>query len=140
MGSFVPGHLVPTSWQTFQNPGNPIVELNVKETSLDISVMLHDVTGVKAIGIRARIGGPLDLAGRVVCDLDLDEAPWITGFGILPGFIGVLRFGVTANGARIELPMICEKLHFAGAVEKELMWDADFKCNSLAGTLVYPAL
>lgn len=138
MGNFQPGHLVPVSWQV-SAAGAPY-ELNVKETSLDMSVMLHDVTGVKAQGVRARLAGPLDVASRLLCDLDLDEAPWFNGVGVVPGFRGILRYGVSVLGHRIQIPMQCEKLHFSGSTDKEMMWDADWKVNSLVGLVVFPAL
>lgn len=138
MGSFVAGHLVPVSWN-YSLTAKPPAELNVKETSLDLSVLLHDVTGVKANGVRARIAGPFDVAGRVVCDLDLDEVPWDDAVNVFPGFKGIMKYGVSPHH-RIELPLICEKLHTAGATDREVSWDADWKCNSLAGTVVFPAM
>ncbi len=137
-GNFQPGHLIP--W-TFTVTQKAAFSLNVKETSFDISVLLHDVTGVKAKGLRARIAGPTDIAARVVLDLDMDEAPISAAVNVTPGTSGVLLAGldqVSAHG--VQLPIICEKLHVSGATDKELMWDGDFKGNSLAGALVYPAL
>ena len=136
MGNFVAGHLVPVSWLA---SGGQNFVLNVKEHSLDISVLLHDVTGVKASGVRARIAGPVDVAGRVVCSFDLDESPFQEPGLILPGTRGIAVFGVSAT-AGIQLPLICEKYHQSASTDKELMWDADWKCNSLAGLIVYPAL
>jgi hypothetical protein len=136
-GNFVAGHLVPIGWTASGNSAS--AALNVKEHSLDISVLLHDVTGVKANGVRARIAGPTDIAGRLVCDLDLDEAPFTATVGVIAGYRGIATWGVSAS-ASIQLPLICEKVHFAGSTDKELMWDADYKCNSLVGSVVYPAL
>lgn len=136
MGNFQAGHLVPVTWQA---TGLAVAALNIKEHSLDLTVMLHDVTGVKAAGARARIAGPFDAAGRVVCDVDLDEAPFATAVGVFPGFKGIAVFGVSPT-LGIQVPLICEKLHFAGSTDKEMMWDADFKGNSLAGLYVFPAL
>jgi hypothetical protein len=137
MGDFQAGHLIPVSWQ---RQGGALAALNVKEHSLDLSVLLHDVTGVKALGVRARIAGPLDAQGRVVCDMDLDEAPFTDAVGITPGVRGIAVFGVSATRGGIQVPLICEKLHQACGTDKELMWDADWKMNSLAGDVVYPAL
>ena len=137
MGDFQPGWLVPVSWQSAGQAAAG--QLNVKDHNLEISVLLHDVTGVKSQGFRARISGPQDMSGRVVCDLDLDEVPWQAPLLVLPGFGGVFGYGISRNQA-IQVPMICEKLHFAGGTDKEMMWDADWKANSLMGLMVYPAL
>lgn len=136
MGNFQPGHLIPVSWVA---QGGQQFVLNVKEHSLDISVLLHDVTGTKAGGVRARIAGPIDIAGRVVCDWDLDESPLSEPGLLIPGVRGVAVFGVSANTG-IQLPLICEKYHQSASTDKELMWDNDWKCNSLAGLIVFPAL
>lgn len=135
---FQAGHLVPVSWQA---TGGQVFSLNIKEHSLDISVLLHDVTGVKAAGLRARIAGPTDIQGRVVLDWDLEESPFSEPGLILAGTMGVAVFGVdTAGRHGIQCPLICEKYHQGGATDRELMWDCDWKCSSLAGSLVYPAL
>jgi hypothetical protein len=138
-GNFIAGDLVPWTFAVKGKVGGFI--LNVKETSFDISVLLHDVTGVKALGLRARIAGPTDLAARIVLDLDMDEAPIGAAVGINAGVSGLMFCGLSQVFAQsVQLPLICEKLHIAGSTEKELMWDADWKGNSLAGALVYPAL
>lgn len=138
MGNFQAGHLIPVTWAN--TGGDGAFSLNIKEHNLEFSVLLHDVTGVKANGLRARLAGPADIAGRMVCDLDLDEAPWSAAVGVRQGNSGLAVFGVNAAGAGFQVPLICEKLRFSGATDKELMWDADWKANSLAGALVYPAL
>lgn len=136
MGNFIAGHLVPVSWTA---TNGTTAALNIKEHSLDISVMLHDVTGVKALGVRARIAGPIDIAGRVVLDHDLDESPLSVAVTVYAGFSGICVFGISPTQG-IQCPVICEKVHYSGATDKELMWDADFKANSLAGLIVYPSL
>ena len=135
-GRFVSGHLVPVSWTPTGGVGS---FLNIKEHNLDISALLHDVTGWKAGGVRARIAGPIDIAGRVVCDMDLDEPPFLAPPLLLPGVKGITVFGVSTT-VGIQCPLILEKYHQTGGTDKELMWDADWKANSLAGYLVYPAL
>lgn len=137
MGNFQAGHLIPVFWEASGNAA--AIALNIKEHSLDLSVMLHDVTGVKALGVRARLAGPFDAAGRVVCDVDLDEFPFNNNINVFPGRSGLALFGVSPTHS-IQVPLICEKVHFAGGTDKELMWDADWKCNSLAGLFVFPAL
>ena len=139
MADFIAGHLVPVNWTVFGGAG-VLHEFNVKDHSLDISVLLHDVTGVKANGLRARIAGPTDIAGRIVCDRDLDESPWEAPALLRAGNSGVALFGVDDTGDFVQCPVICEKFHMAGATDREMMWDADWKCNSLRGFLVYPAL
>lgn len=136
-GSFVPGHTVPVAWRAQGN--NALFTLNIKEHSLELSVLLHDVTGVKSQGVRARIAGPTDVSGRVVLDLDMDEAPITAAVGVQPGTRGVALWGLDATRG-IQVPLIVEKLHFSGSTDKEMMWDSDMKCNSLAGSIVYPAL
>lgn len=137
MGNFQPGHLVPVTWQPIGD--GAAASLNIKEHQLTLSVLLHDVTGVKANGVRARIAGPLDIEGRVVCDMDLDEAPIAVTVGVFAGFSGIAVFGISQTRG-IQVPLICERVNFQGGTEKELMWDANFKANSLAGSVVYPAL
>jgi hypothetical protein len=137
VGDFQPGHLIPVGWQA---DGGQVASLNIKEHSCEISVMLHDVTGVKAGGVRARIAGPTDISGRMVLDLDLDEAPWSAAVAVVAGFNGVAIFGVNPEGTGIQVPLICEKVRFSGSTDKELMWDTDMKANSLAGVIVYPGL
>jgi hypothetical protein len=138
---FVAGHLVPVG---FQKTGGTLLTLNIKSHSLDLTCLLHDVTGYKALGVRARIAGPLDADGRIVLDLDLLE-PWYAQDGavprIVPSYSGIMAFGVNAAGTKtIQIPMICERLHHAGEVDREIIWDATWKMNSLAGAIVYPAL
>lgn len=137
MGEFQSGHLIPVQWTASEGES---FALNIREHSLDISVLLHDVTGVKANGLRARIAGPTDISGRVVCDWDTDESPLGEPGLLLPGTLGIAVFGVNAAGNGVQCPLIVEKYHQGASTDKELMWDVDMKCNSLAGLLVYPAL
>jgi hypothetical protein len=135
-GKFQAGHLVPVTWQA---SGGANFLLNIKEQDLALIALLLDVTGYKAGGLRARLAGVIDIEGRIVCDMDADEPPYLAPPLILPGVSGIAVFGTTiARG--IQCPLICEKLHQSGGTEKELMWDANWKSNSLAGLLVFPAL
>lgn len=136
-GQFQAGHLIPVTWQANGN-GAPFL-LNIKEQDLSLQVLLHDVTGYKALGVRARIAGPLDVDGRMVLDMDASEPPYINPPLIVPGVSGIAVFGTTLVRG-IQVPLICEKYHQGGSTDKELMWDASWKCNSLAGLIVYPAL
>lgn len=135
-GNFQPGHLVPVTWAA---QGLTQALINIKEQDLGIEVLLHDVTGYKALGVRARVAGPVDCSGRMVCDFDSDEPPYVSPPLIVPGVRGVAVFGVSATRG-IQVPLSCQKLHFSGSNDKEEMWDADWKMNSLAGLLVFPAL
>jgi hypothetical protein len=135
-GNFQAGHLVPV---TFQPQGGQNFVVNIKEQDFALQVLLHDVTGFKALGVRARIAGPLDITGRMVCDFDTDEPPYGNPPLIVPGVRGIAVFGVSPIKG-IQLPLICEKLHFSGSTDKEMMWDADWRANSLAGIVVYPPL
>ncbi len=135
-GAFQPGHLVPMTWGAV---GQGAVLLNIKEQDLSLEVLLHDVTGYKALGVRARIAGPLDISGRIVCDMDASEPPYLVPIFIVPGVNGIAVFGTTITRG-IQVPLQCQKLHFAGSTDKEMMWDADWKANSLVGLVVYPPL
>ncbi len=136
MGDFQPGHLVPVSWKSI---GGVTAQINIKEHQLTLSVLLHDVTGVKSLGVRSRIAGPLDIEGRMVCDMDITEAPMSLAVSIFAGLGGIAVFGISAT-LGIQVPLICERVNFQGGTDKELMWDANFKANSLAGHVVYPGL
>lgn len=150
MGNFQPGHFVPVQWQ---RAGGVLATLNVKQHDLTLSVLLHDVTGVKANGIRARLAGPIDAEGRVNCDMDLDEPPYLDPPLLQMGVSGVGAFGVgvgpiplsgftpLAPGFRfIQVPLIIEQLHFSSATDQEVKWDTSMKMNSRAGFLVFPSL
>ncbi len=140
MGNFQAGCFVPVNWKAAgANPLPDYFNLNIKEHSLTLQHLLHDVTGVKANGVRARIAGPQDIEGRVVLDLDLDELPFSNSVQVVSGRSGLMQFGVSPVYT-IQVPVICEKVHFAGGTDKELMWDGDFKANSLAGAIVFPSL
>ena len=135
--NFSPGHFVPVEWQ---RDGTAVVStLNIKSHDLRLSVLLHDVTGSAAGGVRARLAGPTDVAGQVMCDLDLDAPPYIDPPLILPGASGITNFGVSASKG-IQVPVIVEELHFSSAIDQEVKWDFSCKANSIAGVIVYPAL
>lgn len=134
---FIAGHSIPVAWQPV---GAASTTLDVKEHSVDLSVLLHDVTNSRHVGVRARLAGPLDAQGTVQASLDLDQVPWNAPTpNILPGVSGVIAFGVTA-AAGIQVPTVVEKLHNASAIEKEVNWSFDVKMNSIAGAVVYPAV
>jgi len=133
---FVAGHDVPVAWQP---AGAASTTLDVKEHSVDLSVLLHDVTNNRHGGERARIAGPLDAQGTVQASLDLDQVPWNTPIpNVQPGVLGVIGFGVSATAA-IQVPSIVEKFHSASAIEKEVNWSFDIKMSSIAGVVLYPA-
>ncbi|HEX5272706.1 MAG TPA: hypothetical protein VFW33_19550 [Gemmataceae bacterium] len=136
MFNFSPGHFAPVAWQ---RTGGVLGVLNIKQHDLKISVLLHDVTSTGSLGVRARLAGPTDVAGQVTCDLDLDAPPYLDPPLMLPGISGVAAFGMSIARS-IQVPLIVEQLHFASAIDSEVKWDTDMKCNSRAGLIVYPAL
>lgn len=137
--NFQPGHLVGVNWQA-QGLG-VATALNIKSHNLTLLSLLHDVTGVLAGGVRARLAGPTDVDGDMQLDFDALAPPYLSPPLIQNGVSGVAAWGLSAAPVRsISVPLICEKVHFASAVDKEVMWDAAFKCNSIVGPIVYPAL
>ncbi len=142
---FVPGHFAPVSWTPTLGPLANVPALgastllNIKSHDLKLSVLLHDVTHTGSLGVRGRLAGPLDADGNVQLDLDLDQLPFLAIPLIAPGISGIAVFGLSLVGG-IQVPLIVETLHFASAVDKEVMWDFAGKMNSRAGFLVYPAL
>lgn len=134
--NYQPGHFAPVQWQRV---GGQLALLNIKSHSIDLSVLLHDVTSTGSGGGRARIAGPLDAAGTVNLDLDMDQPPYADPPLILSGVRGVAGFGFTLV-RQLQVPMIVEKLHFAAEVDREVMWSTDMKFNQLAGVLIYPPL
>ena len=137
--NFAGGHFATAGWTP---AGGTQVILNVKDHTLDISVMLHDVTCAQTGGVRARVSGPLEAAGSVHADLDLDIEPWMPAVNLFPGLRGIVGFGYTGGlTARvIQIPTSVEKVNYQASMEKELMWGWDAKMNALAGLVVYPAL
>lgn len=131
------GHFVPVEWQ--RDGSNVITTLAIKSHDLRISALLHDVTSSATGGGRARLAGPLDVAGQVMCDLDLDAPPYVDPPLLLPGVSGITNFGVSVSKG-IQVPVILEELHFSSAIDQEVKWDFSVKMNQLAGVIVYPAL
>src|SRR5947209_1306803 len=107
--NFAPGHFAPVQWQPVSGQA---ATLNIKGHDLTLSVLLHDVTGTSALGVRMRIAGPTDVEGNVQCDMDLDAPPYGTPPLIIPGVSGVAAFGFSLTRS-IQVPLIVEKLHFA---------------------------
>ena len=135
--NFSAGHLVPVEWQ--RSGTAVITNLNIKSHDLRLSCLLHDVSGSGSGAGRARLAGPLDVAGQVMCDLDLDNPPYVDPPLIVPGVSGVCNFGLSASKG-IQVPVIVEELHFTSAFEQQVKWDFSVKMNQLAGVIVYPAL
>lgn len=137
MNNFVPGHLSGgVVWSPTGLGVNPA--LNIKSHSLDISVMLHDVTHTASGGIRARLAGVTDLAGDVEADFDLDAPPYSTLIDIFPGLSGIMLFGLSALKA-IQVPVIVEKKRYQMTIDSEVKYSFSVKANSRAGFFVYPA-
>lgn len=132
--NFQPGHLCPVR---FKPDGGNDATLNVKSHNLDLTALLHDVTGTRHAGVRARIGGPADAQGTVQADFDLDEAPYHDPPSIRPTVRGLMFFHISPTKA-IQVPVIVERLHFESAVESQVKYSFDVKMNALAGALVYP--
>ena len=133
--NFIAGHPVPFSWAPLNGETSL---LNIKEHSLDISVMLHDVTGNRAGGVRARLAGPLDIQGRIVASMDLDAVPFQAPPLLIPGCRGIAVWGVSTTRG-IQTPLILEKYHQGTGTDKELAWDCDWKADSRSGLVVYPS-
>lgn len=74
-----------------------------------------------------------------MCDMDLDEPPYLDPPLLIAGVSGMGAFGVSALKL-IQVPLIIEQLHFSSATDQEVKWDFDAKCNSRAGFIVYPPL
>jgi hypothetical protein len=134
--NFQSGHYCPVNWAP---SGGVAGTLNIKSHDINLSVLLHDVTGTAAGGVRMRLAGPLDASGNVKADFDLDLPPYAAAPIILPGLSGIITFGISATKG-IQIPSICESLHFMSAVENEVTYDWASKMNSKAGFVVYPAL
>ena len=135
MNNFVPGHFAPVAWQA---NGGTAFTLQIREHSVDLTVLLHDVTHTGTSGVRARIAGPLDCQGNVQATLDLDAPPW-GPVALLPGYRGICAFGVSPTRS-LQLPVSVEKLRLQSSTEKEVNYSFDVKMNALAGVIVYPAL
>lgn len=136
MFNFQRGDFVPV---TVQTAGLPAVLLNIKGHTLDLTCLLFDVTSTGSGGVTARISGKLDAAGTVNADFDADAPPYVNPPAIMPGLRGICVFGVSPVRG-IQVPTICEKLHFESSVESEVKYSFDVKMNSLAGLFVFPAL
>lgn len=133
---FRPGHYAPVIWQA---TGGTASVLQIRDHTVDLSVMLHDVTHTGTDGVRARIAGPLDAAGTVNASLDLDLPPFQGPISLQPGFQGICAFGFTP-AKFLQVPTRVEKLHFASAVDKEVTYSFDVKMDAFAGVVVYPSL
>lgn len=150
MQNFLPSHFAPAGWGLVSQTGYPAsplgtpVILNVKGHTLDLSVMLFDVTHTGTGGVRARIAGPLDAKGVVEADLDLDLTPWNPSLQIKPGLRGIALFAyaILPGGVldMMQVPVIVEKLHTATQIDAEVKWNMDVSMDALAGLLIYPAL
>ncbi len=136
--NFVPGHFAPVVFANAAAAGGVGVQLDIKDHTVDLTVLLHDVTNTGTGGVRARIAGPLDAQGTVNADLDLDSPPYGAA-AIFPGVRGLCLFGFSLSRA-LQIPVRVEKLHFAAAVDKEVMYSFDVKMDANAGVVVYPAL
>ena len=136
MFNYQAGVFVPAQWQP--QGGNTSV-LNIYEHTLDLSILLIDVTSSGSGGTRARIGGPVDAAGTINTSFDLDQAPWSPELSISPGIRGIASFGVSPTRF-IQVPSRVEKLHLASARDREVQQSFDVKCDALTGLIVYPPL
>lgn len=135
MFNFQTGEFCPVAWQA---SGGALVTLNIRSHNLELSVLLLDVTTTGSGGVRSRIASLFDVSGTVETVFDLDIPPYAPAPAILPGYKGVALFFIAPNAA-IQVPLSVEKLHFQSAVDKEVVYSWDGKCNSLAGAVVYPA-
>ncbi len=132
------GDLLPVIWQATGGTGGV---LNIVGYDVSLENMLHDVTGTRHGGYRARIAGLADVTGNVKAHFDLDVMPWVDPPTIRPGVSGVIGFYVSiqATGKYVQVPCIIEKLHLVSGVENALAYDFDVKLNILAGTFLLPS-
>lgn len=136
MNNFQRGDLSPVSWAP-QNLGFTAL-LNVKESTVDVMVILFDVSHTGLGGDTGRIRGKRDASGTVHASIDLDAPPWGNTVVLNEGQPGIMLQFVGPTKA-IQLPMCVERLHFQGAnMQKECDYSFDAKMNKLAGFLVYP--
>lgn len=136
LNNFQPGHFGSALWQP---TGGALVTVQIKEHTVDISVLLHDVTHGGTGGVRARIAGPLDAAGTVNADLDLDAPPY-GPVALFPGVRGVTGLVYVPAKGPLQIPCRVEKVHYALSMEKEISYSFDVKIDALSGIAVYPAL
>jgi hypothetical protein len=131
------GDLVPFG---FQATGGPSVLLNIKGHTLDLSVLLYDVTNTGTFGARARLTGTLDASGSIKLSFDLDN-PFYGPISMRPGQKGVASFGVNAAQTRfISFGVAIEKVGIATAIEQEVQQPVDVKLDINSGLLIYPPL
>ena len=118
-----------------------VSSLCVSSHSLDISVLLFDVTGTCHGGNTARLAGKRDAAGTVNAFFDADSPPYLNPPYIREGVSGVMLFYFSslALGRPMQVPVIIEKVHYETAVAGETKYSFDVKMNSLAGTFAMPA-
>src|SRR5258707_450163 len=135
--NFQRGDLVPALWQA---QGGPLTTLNIQGHTLDLSVLLIDVTNSASLGIKARLASTLEGAGTFKLSFDLD-IPFYGAMLLRPGIGGIASFGVNAAQTRfIQTPVSVEKVGVASAREGDVQLSVDVKINSLVGFFVYPPI
>lgn len=136
---FQAGHNCPVR---FQVSGQAVATLAVTAHSLDISVLLYNVTNTSHGGDTARIAGLRDAAGSIQADFDADLPPYLNPPFIQEGVSGIFLFFYSAVSLNrpIQVPMIIEKVHYSMQVGSQTKYSFDVKMNKLAGLLVYPSL
>lgn len=112
-------------------------ELSIKNHTLDIESITHDVTGTQHGGATARIGGKVDARGTVNAAFDLDNPIYNRPPDINVNSTGVALFGVGEDGTGIQVPFIVKRVHYEASVETEVRYSFDIELNVLAGELVY---
>lgn len=135
LNNFSPGQFVPAAWAP---RGANFFILQIKESTLDESCLLFDVTHSGTGGIRARIAGPIDYAGTVNADLDLDLTPYAP-LSLHAGNNGVIGFYFNATRFA-QIPARIEKVHYQSATDSEVKYSFDAKADALSGLVVFPAL
>lgn len=129
------GDLVPAAWFPI---GGAITLLNIRSHNLDISALLFDVTSSGSGGLTARLAGKVDCAGTIQADYDLDLSPYLAVPAIVTAGRGFAYFYLSPTRF-FQIPAVIEKVHYEVAVESEVKYSWDVKCDSRVGALVYPA-
>lgn len=133
--AFQRGDQLPVSFQAL-GQGNVAV-LAITGYTLDVSVLLFDVTNTSTGGNTARLAGKRDASGTINYDFDANSPTYLTPPNLVEGVSGVMLFFVKPNNP-IQVPIIIEKMHLESSVTSELKGSCDVKMNALAGQFVYP--
>lgn len=134
--NFSPGQFCGATWSPVGGaPGT----LEIRGHTLDLSVMLFDVSNTGNPTGRARLAGLDDVAGTVNTFLDLDLPLYSAIVVIVPASRGIASFGMSLVRG-IQTPVIVEKLHFQVTTDTALEASFDVKMDCRVGLIVYPPI